>query len=129
MLQSFFYNLNKIAWTTMSTPPPPKKPTGLFGPGQVQDHPYAYKSGQIVLNIRLTPGASGVNKGCYVSISVTKPAVNEEANEELIIFLAKKLGLPKSAICLGRGHHSRFNQVKIDGKVDEKKVKDFYINF
>ena len=122
----------------MSTPPPPKKPTGLFGPGQVQDHPYAYKSGQIVLNIRLTPGASGVNKitglyhddkGCYVSISVTKPAVNEEANEELIIFLAKKLGLPKSAICLGRGHHSRFKQVKIDGKVDEKKVKDLYINF
>ena len=115
-----------------------KNQLGFFGPGQIQDRPYTYKSGQIVLNIRLNPGACGVNritglyhddKGCYVSISVIKPAVNEETNQELVMFFAKKLGLPKSGISLGRGHHSRFKQVKIDGKVDKKKIKELYIDF
>jgi uncharacterized protein len=58
-----------------------------------------------------------VRNGVLV-IRVTAPAVEGRANEALRRLVAKRLGVPKSAITIVRGHHSRDKLIEIDG-VDE----------
>jgi len=48
-------------------------------------------------------------------IRVTAPAVEGRANEALRRVVAKRLGVPKSAITIIRGHHSRDKVLEIDG--------------
>lgn len=56
-----------------------------------------------------------------VSIRVTAPAVEGRANESLRRLVAKRLGVPKSAITIIRGHRSRDKLIEIDG-VDQSTV-------
>ena len=48
-------------------------------------------------------------------VRVTAPAVEGRANEALRRQVAKRLGVPKSAITIVRGHHSRDKVIEIDG--------------
>lgn len=48
-------------------------------------------------------------------IRVTAPAIEGRANEALRRLLAKRLGVPRSAITIVRGHHSRDKVIEIDG--------------
>ena len=50
-----------------------------------------------------------------VVIRVSAPAVEGRANESLRRLLAKRLDVPKSAITIVRGHHSRDKVIEIDG--------------
>jgi uncharacterized protein (TIGR00251 family) len=50
-----------------------------------------------------------------VVIRVTAPAVDGRANESMRRLVAKRVGVPKSAITIVRGHRSRDKVIEIDG--------------
>ncbi len=51
-----------------------------------------------------------------LKIRLAAPPVDGEANEELVRFLAKTLGIAKSQISLLRGHQSKQKDVVIQGR-------------
>ena len=50
-----------------------------------------------------------------LKIALAAPPVDGKANRELIAFLAKRLGLPKTAIDLVKGQNSRMKSVRVYG--------------
>ncbi|WP_200954378.1 MULTISPECIES: DUF167 domain-containing protein [unclassified Nocardioides] len=74
-----------------------------------------------LLSVRVQPGASrtgvvgptGVDGG-ELKIRLASPPVDGRANEELLHWLAKEVGVPKSAVTLVRGQTSRSKVVRID---------------
>lgn len=75
------------------------------------------------IEIRLKPRAScdriAVAEGGTVQVSVTSPAVDNRANEHCIVLIAKKLALPKSALCIIKGNHSRNKVISCEGVTPE----------
>lgn len=78
--------------------------------------------------IRLTPGAAvdridgwGVDpEGRPVlKVRVRARPVEGEANAALILFLAKSLSIPRSAVSLARGGQSRLKMIRVEGFDDE----------
>lgn len=76
------------------------------------------------LAVRLTPrggrdGADGwaldAEGRPYLKVRVASAPVEGEANAALIGFIAKSLGLPKSAVRLAAGATARFKRLEIDG--------------
>jgi len=69
------------------------------------------KDGQVVLRLRVQPGASQnavtVHSDGRLRAAVTAPAAEGAANEALIALLAKTLRVPKSSVLLVRGRTSR----------------------
>lgn len=53
--------------------------------------------------------------GDRVRIRVAAPPVDGAANEELVRFLAKRLGVSRGAVTIGSGRSSRSKTVTIDG--------------
>jgi uncharacterized protein (TIGR00251 family) len=74
---------------------------------------------EIILKVYLQPRASGNEVvGPYqdgIKVKVTAPPVEGKANDALIRFLAKKLGIPPSHIEILTGHRSRNKVLKISG--------------
>jgi uncharacterized protein (TIGR00251 family) len=56
----------------------------------------------------------GVRDGVLV-VRVTAPAIDGRANEAMRRLVAKRLGVPKSAITIVRGDRSRDKVIEIDG--------------
>jgi uncharacterized protein (TIGR00251 family) len=70
-----------------------------------------------VLAVRVQPRASkeevaGLMEG-VVRIRLTAPPVEGKANEALLKFLAKRLGIPKGALELAVGDHGRNKLIRI----------------
>jgi len=82
---------------------------------------------EIILKVYLQPKASKNEiVGSYrdgIKVKITAPPVEGKANEALIRFLAKELGVSPSCIEITRGHHSREKTLKISGNVDQELVK------
>lgn len=79
---------------------------------------FLHNSGDsLILHIRVSPNASKSKfVGLYqneLKIAVKAPPVDGAANKELIRFLAKSLGIPKSSLTLLRGETSRSKQIAI----------------
>ena len=77
------------------------------------------KSGDVLLRIHVQPKSSR-NKivglhGDALKISITAPPTDGKANSELIVFLAKKLGIPKADISLKSGRQSRNKSLLLSG--------------
>jgi uncharacterized protein (TIGR00251 family) len=53
-----------------------------------------------------------------IKVKVTAPPSKGKANEALMKFLAKELGIPASNIQILKGHHSREKTLKIAGLSD-----------
>ena len=53
-----------------------------------------------------------------IKVKVTAPPIEGKANDELIRFLAKELGISPSSIEIVKGHHSREKTLKISGSVN-----------
>jgi len=75
--------------------------------------------GGLTLAVKVQPRAS-TNEirgslGGELKIKVTAPPVDAAANEALIKFLAEKLGCPKSAVAIVRGHTSRHKTIRLTG--------------
>ena len=73
----------------------------------------------VFLSCHVQPGAkrtaiSGVY-GTSLKIALAAPPVDGKANKELCVFLAKKLGLAKSAVTLVSGQTSRDKVVFLPG--------------
>lgn len=86
----------------------------------------------VILHVRAAPKAAqskfmGLH-GDAVKIAVKAPPVDGAANEELIRFLAKSLGIAKSRIEVVRGESSRTKQILLQNAQTndiEKKIREF----
>jgi len=82
---------------------------------------------EITLKVYLQPKSSRNEIiGSYrdgIKVKLTAPPVEGKANEALIRFLAKELGVSPSCIKIIRGQHSREKTLKISGNVDQDLVE------
>ena len=73
----------------------------------------------VVLSLHIQPGAKRTEcaglHGEALKIRLHAPPVDGKANEALIAFLAKSLGVPKSHVELVSGHSSRAKRVRVAG--------------
>lgn len=74
---------------------------------------------QLFLSIYLQPKASkdailGLHDN-EIKVSITAPPVDGKANQHLIKFLAKLVGVAKSKVTILKGELSRHKQIKIEG--------------
>ena len=74
-----------------------------------------------LLSVRVQPGASRTGEagptgpeGAELKVRLASPPVDGRANDELVRWLAKELGVPRSAVTLVRGQTSRSKQVRVD---------------
>lgn len=84
------------------------------------------KSGGITIECRVTPRASrnaikGVREG-VLEVSLGSPPVEGRANKALVEFLAKLLGVRKSAVAIVGGERSRKKVIFIEG-ISEEELK------
>ncbi len=80
--------------------------------------------GRLLLYLHVQPGAkkegvAGLH-GEALKLKLTAPPVDGKANKALIVYLAKLLRVPKSAIEIQRGHKSRAKQICITGCAIDK---------
>jgi uncharacterized protein (TIGR00251 family) len=75
--------------------------------------------GSLILTLHIQPGArrSGIAglHGEALKIRLAAPPVDGKANAELLGFLAKACGVPRSAVGLLSGETSRAKRVRISG--------------
>jgi uncharacterized protein (TIGR00251 family) len=76
------------------------------------------REGSVRFTVRAQPRASRTEivggHGDGVRIRLAAPPVEGAANAELISFLAKKLGVPKSAVRVVKGERGREKLVEVD---------------
>jgi len=77
------------------------------------------KNGVIHLHVRVQPKASrnevrGEVEG-RLRVALTAPPIEGAANKALIAFIAKDLGVPKRAVTLLSGEHSRNKALALEG--------------
>ncbi len=80
----------------------------------------------VVLTLHIQPGAKRTEcaglHGEALKIRLAAPPVDGKANEALVAFLAKALGVPKSRVELVSGEASRAKRVRVAG-VDAELVR------
>ena len=71
------------------------------------------------LNVHIQPKASGNRiggvHGCALKICITAPPVDGKANKAVIAYVAKLLGIPKSAVTVRSGQQSRAKRLHVSG--------------
>lgn len=77
---------------------------------------------EALLELWIQPRASrdevtGLQDGA-VKVRIAAPPVDGEANDALLRFLAKKLGIPRAALELVRGQTGRRKAVRVHGLTD-----------
>lgn len=77
------------------------------------------KDDSVTFQVRVVPRASrseivGEHDGA-LRIRLAAPPVDGAANEELVLLLARALGLSRGAIEITRGHSSKLKTVKVAG--------------
>jgi len=77
--------------------------------------------------VRVSPNAARNEvvgfKGGVLRVRVSAPPLKGKANEELIAFLSKVLGVSKSRIGITTGHTARDKVIAIDGLSQEEAIK------
>ena len=58
-----------------------------------------------------------------IKVKVTAPPIEGKANDTLIRFLAKELGISPSSIEIIKGHHSHEKTLRISGTLDQELMK------
>lgn len=61
--------------------------------------------------------------GDAIKIRLAAPPVDGEANDELIRFVAKALGVPQRSVMLVKGHTSRTKMLEIEGMSEAEAKK------
>ena len=86
--------------------------------------PFSFDGDSALLAVRLTPRAGLDSIGAVVeagqgrtalSVRVAAPPVDGAANKALVALLAKRLGIPKSAVTIASGETSRLKMVRLAG--------------
>jgi len=73
-----------------------------------------------LIQVRVLPNArhegwAGMWNGTHIKIALRAPAVDGKANESLINFLSKEIGLPKRNFTIMSGHTNRCKTIQIQG--------------
>lgn len=100
----------------------PNCPAGLYRAFDTAAVPVSFVAtdqGNLVLHCHIQPKASrdaivGIHDG-RLKVQVASPPVDGKANEQLIRFIAKTLGVAKSRVILIRGQSSRLKTLRIEG--------------
>jgi uncharacterized protein (TIGR00251 family) len=75
--------------------------------------------GDLLLELRIQPRASSSEFagrfGDRVRVRLQAPPVDGRANEALVEFLARQLGVPRSSVAIEHGHGSRDKRVRVRG--------------
>jgi len=86
---------------------------------------------EFILKVYLQPKSSKNEVvGSYrdgIKVKITAPPIDGKANEALIRFLAKELGVSPSCIKITRGQHSREKTLKISGDIKQDLLKKMEI--
>ena len=73
----------------------------------------------MIIAVRVQPRSSKTEivgrHGDEIKIRVKAPPVDGAANDELIRFLAERLGVPKSGVVIVSGHATRTKRVRVEG--------------
>ena len=74
---------------------------------------------ELVLDLHVQPGSrtdmvAGIYKDC-LKIKIAARAVEDRANQGLVVFLSGQFGVPRSKIRITRGRNSRHKTVVIAG--------------
>lgn len=82
--------------------------------------PYLRQQGEeVLLSLRIQPRASqtaiGDVLGAELKVRVAAPPVDDAANEELVRFLARRLGCGRGQVRLLRGRTSRSKVIAVSG--------------
>jgi uncharacterized protein (TIGR00251 family) len=72
-----------------------------------------------ILAVRVTPGAklnavTAIKEGVW-NIKIAAPPVEGRANEELVVFLSKKLGIHRNSLNIIKGQSNRNKLVSVSG--------------
>jgi uncharacterized protein len=90
------------------------------------------KGDSVVLSCRVQPNSSkegtGEIKNDALIIRLNAPAVEGKANDALIRFLSKRLGIAKSRITIIQGERNRNKLVSVQGVSPEEIAERFGIN-
>jgi uncharacterized protein (TIGR00251 family) len=82
----------------------------------------------VVLRLRVQPGARRTEVqgilGDELKIRLAAPAVEGKANAALLAYLAERLHVPRSAVTIVGGSHSRSKKVLVAARADP--VRDLY---
>ena len=85
---------------------------------------YQIKGDRLLLNIKAVPGSSKTEftgvKDNRLRIRIAAAPEDGKANAELIAFLAKSLGCPKSEIKLQSGERSRLKVISLPASVRQE---------
>lgn len=90
--------------------------------------PWTETATGLVLTVRVTPKASRTEAAGVIvlpdgrptlAVRLAAPPVDGAANAELVSFVAKALGLRKSAVTILAGDASRLKRLALDGDVAE----------
>jgi uncharacterized protein (TIGR00251 family) len=81
----------------------------------------------IIISLHCQPGAKqtkvlGLHDQC-LKISLQAPALENKANELLLAWLSKKLGVPKKQIHFISGQNSRKKRIEIEGSLTPLQVE------
>jgi len=84
------------------------------------------------LELRVSPGAdrtrvTGRLADGRLKVRVAAPPERGEANDELVLFLARALGLPRAAVRVARGRSSRDKLLEVD--VDASRLRAWTESF
>jgi len=82
------------------------------------------REGSVDVDIRVLPRSSreaivGIHDGA-LKIALSAPPVDGEANAALVAFLAKSLGVPKSAVSIVRGERGRSKTIRVASCTPER---------
>ena len=84
------------------------------------------KDGALIFTVRVTARASNSGLagelGGALKVRLTRPPVDNAANEELIRLLAKEFGAAKSEVNILSGQTSKIKQVRVANSSKEKLV-------
>ena len=80
------------------------------------------------LEVKVTPRAKrnqivGWHQHSLVLVKIAAPPVEGKANDELVRFLAGKLGVTPEQILIIRGHTSRQKVLEIEGVTDDEVLR------
>src|SRR3981189_2527437 len=82
------------------------------------------REGTVTFSVRVQPRASkdevaGVMGGA-LKVRLRAPALEDRANEALCEYLAELLKMPKAAVRILSGHHSRSKRVEVRGVTEQQ---------
>ena len=85
----------------------------------VVDMAIVERDGAVTISIRVQPRASRTEiagmHGDALKIRLAAPPVDGEANDECVRFLARTLGVSRTAVEILSGHASRSKVIRVDG--------------